>query len=256
VASQRTLGKIESGFFSITAVDDAENYVAWHQTDHTCEQFRISGLAWGHRYFAPPACVEASGHRPHELRDAVHIQNYLFEDAANALTDFGALGLELMGRGRFRSGVRGFLQVPQRLTGTFAAPDLPIAADAVPYRPHTGIYLVVEEQLGPRHVAAWREQSGDDTLRGLLREDGVVGVWTYAAEDGGEVIDGSVRMPSSTEQITAIYLDGDPVLVSSAIAGHLRRRWAGAPVRPILAGPYLSVAPPPASWCTSSDPRW
>jgi hypothetical protein len=38
--------KIDLGFFLIAGIDEAESFVAWHQSDHICEQFRIPGLTW------------------------------------------------------------------------------------------------------------------------------------------------------------------------------------------------------------------
>jgi hypothetical protein len=48
--------------------------------------------------------------------------------------------------------------------------------------------------------------------------------------------------------VTVIYLDDDPIAVARSLVPHLERRWANAPVEPLLAGPFRSYFPPPPSW--------
>jgi hypothetical protein len=246
------VNKIKVGFFSITEADDDEAHVAWHQLDHMCEQFRIPGLSWGQRFFATPACVEASAHRSGPMGAATHLQHYLLE-RASALADFTALGHELVGNGRFRPTTVAHLQAPFQLVETLATPRVLVTPESLAYRPNHGVYLVVERVVDPARIAAWRREQHATHVARLLTVPGVAGMWSYTAEPLPHLEPGPYGIPASPNQIAVLYLDGDPVAASEALRAHLTARWDDAPVEPLLAGAFRSFFPPPAQWCVSDD---
>jgi hypothetical protein len=238
-------------------MEDPEEYVRWHQMDHTVEQFRIPGLTWGRRYFASPGCVTASVFRDSAMGAACHLQNYLLEDAGDLFEEFSTLGLALAGNGRYEFGIpRVHLQAPLPLTETRTAPHITIGPAGVAFRPSRGIFLLVEDRTDPEQASSWSVGKGALSIDRILTVPAVSGVWIYQAQEDQALVEGSEGGLNPTLQISVFYLDGDPIEASAAIAPHLEHRWAGAPVRPVLAGAFRSLYPPPARWCHNDDPDW
>jgi hypothetical protein len=54
--------KVQAAFLVLSEVfGSAAEYLEWHQLDHMPEQYRISGLAVGQRWVAPPDCQKRRG---------------------------------------------------------------------------------------------------------------------------------------------------------------------------------------------------
>ena len=248
------MNKIKIGFLSVTEIDgDPEDYVAWHQLDHMPEQFRIHGLSWGQRFFATPGCVASSAYRDGPMHAACHLQTYLFDEYEPVMTEFSALGRDLARQGRHRQGPIAHVQAPFQLMEAFASAQVPVAAEAVPFRPNTGVYLLVEDAPDAAAVVEWdTRQRADD----ILEVPGVVGIWTYAAPADPGTGTGAYGIPTSTRRITVVYLDQDPIAVSNALRPRLERRWDDAPLRPELAGAFRSFFAPPERFCRVDDPTF
>jgi hypothetical protein len=250
------MNKIRVGFFSATSyAGDPEPYVAWHQLDHMPEQFRVPGLSWGQRFFATPGCVAASAHRLGPLGTACHLQTYLFETYEPVMSEFVALGRALAGLGRSMPGALSHLQVSLQLVSEHVAPRVLLTPGAVPFRPNTGVYVVLEDVPNRPAASEWLVQQQRDALPTLLEIPGVFGIWTFAAvAPPGQA--GAYDVPASTQQLMIMYLDGDPIEVSDALAAHLAPRWEAAPVLPLLAGAFRSLFPPPERFCRIDDPEY
>ncbi len=95
------------------------------------------------------------------------------------------------------------------LDGTATAGRIDVAAGVVPWRPATGVYLLVEEGRAP--AAALTEVAG------------VAGAWWGTSEG---------------RQITYLYLDDDPVATAERLRPALAQRWDGGEVVPRLAAPF------------------
>ena len=87
-----------------------------------------------------------------------------------------ALGPRLREMGRFpeyRPNIQ--LRMPA-LQHWFAAPRDQISGEVVPWRPHRGVVLIVEEPTGPdSDVAAWRHREHAEHMPELLAVPGVAG---------------------------------------------------------------------------------
>jgi hypothetical protein len=124
------------------------------------------------------------------------------------------LGGELAKVGRFPHRRRSLALHLLTLTHWFAAPEALISAEVVPFRPHRGVVLVVEEgedderQIGP-----------------LLEVPGVAGVWTYGDDP----------------LVTVIYLDAEPLATTKALTPLVQQRWATGARRPLFAGPLRTM---------------
>ena len=238
--------KIKLGYFSFVRLLEPESYLEWHQLDHMPEQFAIPGLPWGQRFVAPPSCVAASAARDDDTGLADSLQLYFVEDPERVLPEFQALGRELAGAGRFLTSIESRLQASLQLVNTYASPRVLVGPEVVPYRPNHGAYVILEHVDDTAQVDDWVQAQHRDAIPELLTVPGVVGLWSFASA-------GAYGIKRSRERATMIYLDDDPVAVAERLDPHLARRWKGAPVHPVLAGPFRSLYPPPARWGIMSE---
>jgi hypothetical protein len=207
--------KVKVGFFSFTEITDPHEHRAyneWHQLDHMPEQFPLVGIAYGQRWVSTPACRAArltSG----PLLDPIHYMTlYLIaEPVEETLREFRQLGRDLYEAGRFHLHRRAHLSGPFALVDAAVAPRVLISAEAVPYRPHHGVYAVVQATSAPA-----------PDLNAMCATDGVAGAWSFADD---------------ARRITVAWLDEAPVLV--ALDDVVR---AGADQME-FAGPFETVTP-------------
>ncbi len=141
-------GRIRVGFFSFTEVTDPRahhSYNAWHQLDHMPEQYRIPGVVLGQRWVSTPACRAARAVDGADLSPIHYLTLYLMSDPlAETLASFAALGRHLHEAGRFHEQRRSLLSGPFAAVWAYAAPRVLVSPAVVPFRPCTGVYVVVE----------------------------------------------------------------------------------------------------------------
>ncbi len=164
--------KASYGFFSFTEVTDPLQhaaYNAWHQLDHLPEQYPLPGIVHGRRWVSTPACRAARAVNGPALDPIHYLTCYLMaEPIEQTLDDFFALGAELRRLDRFFGARRAHLTGPFRVTGTSAARRVLVSAAAVPFRPHRGVYVIVEDAATAADAAPARPD-----------DPGVAGVWTF-----------------------------------------------------------------------------
>jgi hypothetical protein len=191
------------GFFSFTEVTDPsahEAYNAWHQLDHLPEQFTIDGISFGRRWVRSPRC-RAAGSVASPLLEPFHYMTlYLLRDE-HVVPEFFALAERLHAADRFFAARRAVLSGPFPVVGRWAAPRVAVSAEAVPFRPAEGVYVVV----GPPVAAA-----------DMVARRGVAGAWQFADDEQDRFI-------------TVAFVDGDLWEVSAdlADAGGTTPEWAG-----------------------------
>jgi hypothetical protein len=239
------------GFFSFTEVTDPGAhgaYNAWHQLDHLPEQLPVPGIVWGQRWVSTPACRRARAVDGERLARVHYMTLYLMaEPVAETLGAFAALGDELKRRDRFFAARRSHLSGPFDVVGATAAARVLVSAAAVPYRPCTGVYVVVEEAVTEKEAdtGGWR---APPPHQALVAVEGVAGAWSFAARPGD-----TGRWRPGRHRITVCYLDGDPL----AVAGELGTHWAPGGDDPgrktVFAGPFETVTPWRWDWF-DSDP--
>lgn len=241
------MNKVKVGFFSFVEVTDPaahRSYNEWHQLDHMPEQYPIPGIAYGQRWVATPACRAARAACSDELAPVHYIALYLMtEPVQETLTEFDALGHRLGQLGRFHQQRRSLMFGAWELLEAWAAPRVLISAEAVPYRPCRGIYVVVEAP-GEGDVDEWVRWCHAEWTPSLAGVDGMVGTWTFATSPVHRR--GHWLQPRS--RITVCWLDRDPVEVAGALRPALDRRWRDAPVGPVFAGPLETITPWEWSW--------
>ena len=212
--------KVKVGFFSFTEITDPaehRSYNEWHQLDHLPEQLPLRGIAYGRRWVSTPACRvsrEVSG----ALLDPIHyVTLYLVtEPVEDTLSEFVAWGRELSRRGRFHLHRRALLSGPFPVRDTAAAPRVQISAAAVPYRPHLGVFVTVEDTVADSPPAA---------LDDVCATPGVAGAWSFADD---------------AHRITVAWLDGAPLDVAGALPP--------PPPNAIFAGPFETITPWEWDW--------
>ena len=144
--------QIKVGFFSLSrhATDgDDRGYLEWHQLDHMPEQYQLPGLLLGQRWATTPACEGARAAAVDDWAEVAHVVCYLMGNPVEeTLDEFFTLGRALAEKGRMARSLPSQYLAGLRLLEAQAAPRTLISSDVVPYRPHQGIYLIVEEPTG------------------------------------------------------------------------------------------------------------
>jgi len=233
---RKSPGKAAYGFFSFTEVTDPaehRSYNEWHQLDHLPEQFPLAGIVYGQRWVSTPACRAARAVSDPMLDPVHYVTCYLMaEPIAPTLEEFFALGAELHRLDRFHQDRRAHLTGPFGVIESVAAPRVLVSAEAVPYRAHRGIYVVVEEcsDADARTLDA----------SALLATEGVAGVWTFATSPA---VAPSRRWTAGARRITVGWLDDDPLAVAARVAPQ-----AESAANVLFAGPFETITPWKWDW--------
>jgi hypothetical protein len=240
-------GKVRVGFFSFTEVTDPRAHRAyneWHQLDHLPEQLPLAGIAWGQRWVCSPRCRRLRTTTLPELERVHYLTMYLMtEPVEQTLVDFAALGAELHRLGRFHEQRRSHLSGPFDALDAHAADRVHVSGAAVPYRPNTGAYVVVEE-TGPGDDDALRARRDPSAL---LAVAGVAGVWSFAAAES------SGRWKPGRRRVTVCFVDGDAVAAGEEVDPLLRRAAGAAGTEVVFASPFEAVTPWQWDWFDSGD---
>jgi hypothetical protein len=230
------VNRVRAGFFSITPpapADDDGSYLRWHLLDHMPEQYSLPGLVHAQRWAADADLARHCLAAAEPLAEVGGVVNYLFgEPVQKTYDDFMALGGRLRDLGRFPE-FRPSLQLRLlALRDWYAAPAAAVSAEVVPFRPHRGVLLLVEEPAGDD--AAWDEWLAREHYPELLKAPGVAGVWRYTTSPEWVVLPTCEGGPQHT---TVIYLDGDVAATTESLHAAVERRWETGAVRPVFAGP-------------------
>ncbi|OBF21425.1 hypothetical protein A5725_01465 [Mycobacterium kubicae] len=233
---------VKAGIFSFTAptpLGDDGSYLRWHLLDHMPEQYQLPGIVHGLRWIADgdyPAHRLAGDGPLGDIGNAVH---YLVRNPVQqTFDDFVTLGRELWENGRFPI-TRPLLQVcGLRLLQWHAAPRALISAEVVPFRPHRGVLLIVEEPSDGR-PDQWLEWLRAEHYPALLATSGTAGAWMFGTSTAWQPAPRGWR--TDLHYITVVYLDDDPLGTTKALAPLLERRWRSQAVRPLFCGPLRSM---------------
>jgi hypothetical protein len=235
------VNRVKAAFFSFTPPsppDDDGGYLRWHLLDHMPEQYQLPGIQLGLRYLADADCIATRVAASGDLEDVGNLVNYLVGDPVQETHDeFMALGRRLAEMGRFpehRPSLQ--LRMPALLRW-YAAPKALISAEVVPFRPHRGVVVVVEEPV-VADTEVWEQWLDADHHPALLDVPGVAGVWRYRSTDSWDLHPATRGNP---QHITVIYLDEDPIVTTAAVTPLLEERWRSGAARPQFAGPLRSM---------------
>jgi hypothetical protein len=228
--------KFKVGFFSFTEITDPaehHSYNEWHMLDHMPEQYPIAGIAHGQRWVSTPACAAARAVSAGVLGPVHYVTCYLMTDPIEeTLAEFAQHGRALAEVGRFHEHRRALLSGPFRVIDGVAASRVLIRAESVPFRPHLGIYVVVEA-AGATDVV--------EHERAMVDCAGVAGVWSFGPGEAAE----SRPWNRSDARITVAWLDHDPIVVAEDLGAIACSRDRS---RLSFAGPFETITPWDWSW--------
>jgi len=233
--------RVRAGFFSFTppaAADDDGSYLRWHLLDHMPEQYQLPGMVLGQRWIADGDYADHRIAAEGPLADIGNAVAYLAGDPVQqTIDDFMALGRRLaeVGRFPFRRPSLGLRMLA--LEQWHAAPHALVSAEVVPFRPHRGVVLLVEQPTdSPRDE--WLQWLHTDHYRRVLDVPGTAGAWMF-----GSTTTWQLPPPAQGEDVyvTVVYLDGDPLATAKALAPLVEQRWATGAVKPLFAGPLRTM---------------
>lgn len=245
------MNPIKVGFFSLTGSphsgDDAA-YLLWHALDHQPEQYSIPGLRLGTRWRADDECVglrlaASEGLTP--VRNAVGY--YMTDPVQPTLESFLQLGRRSAETGRYPEPATSHLLGAFHFQNAYAAPRVLVSPEAIPFRPHRGVELLVEAPTEGADVAAWVRWHHTEHVPGLLAVDGVAGVYVFRSstllgvgpEQGRRF--GVPAWDPGDRIVTVVYLDDDVAASCDRLEPLVRSRWSTGAVAPELAGPFRSM---------------
>jgi hypothetical protein len=237
------MGRVRAGVFSLSersATGDDAPYLRWHALDHMPEQFQIPGVLWAQRWASTPACRAARAVERERFREVDHVVQYLFGDPVQqALEDFAELGPRLAFLGRFPERLPSVMVGPFHFLEGFASGPGLVSPEVVPMRPNRGAYLIVERPKDPAkhdHPALhWTRAQ----VQSVLEVPGVAGFWLFAAGSYYK----HPRWDVGQHRVSIAYLDDEPAAVGERLRPVMARRFAAAPVEPMLAAPFEAVVP-------------
>jgi hypothetical protein len=238
------MNKVRVGFFSFTEITDPaehHSYNAWHLFDHMPEQYPIDGVAFGQRWVRTPELARSSLVEDGNALGASHyVTLYLMtEPVERTLREFVALGQDLRSLGRFHQQRQSHLSGPLRRLESHVAPRVLMSAEAVPYRSHRGVHVVVEriERHDDDYLQFWHTHHAP----AVCALGGVVGVWEFATAPAFR----DLGWKPGNRRITVCWLDDDVAATSDAIL-HLdrvrRERAAGITTTELVSG-FASIDP-------------
>jgi hypothetical protein len=235
--------RVKAGIFSLTPAapdDDDGSYLRWHLLDHMPEQYQLPGIVHGLRWIAdgdyPNHRLAADGPLG-QVGNAVH---YLVSDPVEeTFDDFVTLGRALRENGRFPITRKSLQVAGLRLLQWRSSPHAQISDEVVPFRPHRGVLLIVEEATGNARPNDWLQWLHAEHYPALLATPGTAGAWTFGSTTAWNRTPRGWR--TDPQYITVVYLDDDPLATTNALAPLVEERWRSATVRPVFAGPLRTM---------------
>jgi hypothetical protein len=233
--------RVRAAFFSITppsSPDDDGSYLKWHLLDHMPEQYQLPGIQFALRYIADGEYLQGRMAAKDHLVDVGNVVNYLVGDPVEQThMDFMQLGPRLAELGRYPDR-RPYLQLRMpALLRWYAAPRALVSAEVVPFRPHRGVVVIVEEPVGD-DSAQWLQWLHTDHFPALLGVPGVAGAWLYGDASTWKLHPAAKGDPQYT---TVVYLDDNPLTTAKSLQPLIEERWASGAVRPLFAGPLRTM---------------
>jgi hypothetical protein len=264
--------RTDTVFFSFTEVPDRAHHIAyneWHQLDHRPENLDLDGVRWGERWVRTPRCAAAS-EATDELAATHYVNLYWFRSpAAAAIAEWQQLAER-----SFQWGRRADVAIATRLMMGFfttvkgyAAPRVRVSADALVFRPTTGVHVLVTRLADPHAVASEQLATWYDAvyIPTLLERVGVAGAWTFSSasttlDPSWSPVEGSTTFEMAGNdrglfRVVVCFLDhDDPVAMGGEVNGLWRESRAqlaaglGDAEAVVLASPLESITPWQWDW--------
>lgn len=236
------MNRIKCAVVSMTGAapgTDGADYLRWHLLDHMPEQYQLPGMLLGTRWAADEACVAARLEAVGPFRDLRNVVQYLMgEPVQRTLDEFLELGQRLRDVGRFPMRRPSIQLTAHALLHASAAPSALISPEVVPFRPHRGVLVLVEQPTGERSIDEWLTWTQASHAHELLHVPGCAGACMYGTRTPWST---PARFDVGEQYLTVVYLDDDPITVIEALEPVVRSRWSSCAVTPLLAAPMRSM---------------
>ena len=187
------------------------------------EQYQLPGIQYALRYIADGAYLDSRIVATGQLKQVGNVVTYLVGDPVQQThDDFMELGPRLREMGRFPE-TRPLLQLRMpALLRWYAAPQALISAEVVPFRPHRGVVMIVEQPTDA-DVSSWLQWLHTDHYPAVLATPGVAGAWMYGSTNTWNL---HPSTQGESQYTSVIYLDDDPLAATKALAPLAEERWA------------------------------
>ena len=206
--------------FSLSELTDPariEHENELHQLYHRPELLSLPDIAWGDRWMLDADCAAfariAQGFATHFA--SIYWLRAPRHQSARALTAHFARAEQLgLGSSAWTNTPLDEFLVP--LKG-YVRPDRLVSAEALPFRPMRGAYLVVSRFFRHQDVAAnavfhWYDQV---RIPNMLECAGAAGAWTFASR---QLFSPTGDLSKAILRVQLVYLDGDPVIFAQELA--------------------------------------
>jgi hypothetical protein len=244
----------ELAFFSFTGIADESqhrSYNEWHQLDHRPENLALPGVAWGERW-ASRGEYSAAAQATEHFDNLSYVNMYWFRPPVEqAVAEWTALGEASFqwGRGPLIPGVERQLLAFFHPVKGYAAASALVSPEVLPYRPSRGLHLTLSQISDAHSLEAHADHLREDreVIPDLLELDGVAGAWTFsfAFPQHHDSLDFETTpsYPPGSMRIRLLYLDEDPLAVTTRIAA-VDERIGRPPSRETLfRGPLKTIVP-------------
>ena len=255
--------KIRAALLSFGRVDDPGErapggdhgaYGYWHRNDHLPEVWARPGVALAQRTVAPPDYLRERPAETGELVGTQYFTYYFLTDPLETILEMFAGGSrELREAGRMRS-----LPTPSsggiyRLVAAYASPRVVVSANAVPFLPHTGVFVSVIDAPEGADRAALHRFYDEVHVPDLLGVKHVTGCYWFESWPEAPVT--GVALPPGNRSVRILFLDGDPVEMVRDLRWKAEQWRAAGRTHPdadaavrVLAGPFAPVTGETYDW--------
>ncbi len=248
------MNKIKSGFFAITEVLNSTRHVEynwWHSSDHQPENLAIDGIVYARRWAAPQKLMDARVAVHQAIERHQYLAHYMFtEPLDEAITAFHELGSWCRNNNRFFEDRNIHSFGFHRFIKGYVAPGIEVSPDALPYRPHRGVFVVmkhVHDTSGAQAMAKWQDEVHTPDV---LELKGVSGCyWFSSAQES--VTEPAEIGTAATRHVFVYYLESEPLSFMNELKD-AAPRWqregrlmdTSATSEVILAAPYEDIEDP------------
>ncbi len=206
--------KIKAALVSMSRIDDPrehKEYGYWHRFDHMAEVWSRPGVACAQRFVAPPALQKLQGQQSGPLAGVNYFTLYLLTEPLKEILEmFAGRGARDLGaKGRMR-----LLKKPSsggifRLVNAYVNPRVVVSASAVPFLPHTGVFVGVTNLTDASQKERIDRWLHEVHIPDVLTVKHVTGCYWFEAWNEGHAPT-NVSAASKGWSVVVYFLDGDP----------------------------------------------
>ena len=208
------MNKAASGFFALTEITDSSKHVAynwWHASDHQPENLALDGTVYAARWAAPKAVAEARLGAHPALTSKQYLGHYMMREPVDrAIEDFSALSRRTKETGRSFPNRSIVTFGHHRLMKAYAADRVVCSPEALPWRPHTGVFCTIKQLRDASlddEISRWHDEVH---VPDMLDVPGVAGCYWFrnegqaAASIPGSRDRGPTRPPRPTPRLALL----------------------------------------------------